>query len=541
MSKPRVLVTDGIHEIAAQILQSGCEVLYEPTLSLADFQKQLPTLDGLMVRSGIQVDSSVLKQAPQLKIVGRAGVGTDNIDLKAATHQGIIVVNSPGGNTNAAAEHTIGMMMALARHIPQADRAVKSGKWRSKEMTGVELAGKFLGVIGFGKIGRRVASVFQRLGMQILVYDPFLSQQMAEELKVQSVDFETLLASADFLTLHAPKTADTEHLLNTSAFAKMKTGVRIVNCARGGIIDETALIEALQSGKVAGAALDVFAKEPLPPEDPLLALGDRVITTPHLGASTEEAQVNVARDVAEQILEYFEQGIAQNAVNIPALRREVLEPVKAYMAMAEQMGCFARQLARGGITQVELIAGGSLSQENLTPLTLASLKGLFQDIREGVNYVNALGVAEAEGIAVKESRSPRAGNYLNLLTVQLTTDQGFTRVSGSLISETLYRIVELNGYPANLELTDYILLTPHVDKPGMIAQVATLLGQNSINVSSLQVARKGAAAGGESMMVFNLDNALAPALLRQIEALDGILSTQFIQLSSAEPKPLVTV
>ncbi len=531
MAKPKVLVTDGIHPSAREILEAGCEVLFEPKLSEQELLKFLPEIDGLMVRSATQVTPAVIEQAPHLKIVGRAGVGTDNIDLKAATRHGVIVINSPGGNTVAAAEHTIGMIMALARHISDADHIVKSGGWRSKELTGVELTGKALGVVGFGKIGRKVAGVFQRMGMRILVFDPFLSSQMAEELKVESVELDTLFRESDFITLHAPKTPETEHLLNAEAFAKMKDGVRIVNCARGGIIEEGALCNALASGKVAGAALDVFEHEPLPADDPLHQFDHKVIMTPHLGASTEEAQVNVARDVAEQILEYFNTGVAQSAVNIPALRKEILDPVRAYMPMAEQMGNLIRQIASGATTQVEIVAGGTLSQENLTPLTLAVLKGLLGYAREGVNYVNALVVAEEEGIAIKESRSPRSGNYLNLLTVNLTTDTGTYSVAGSLISDKLYRIVGLNGYATNFEPSDYVLLTPHVDKPGMIGKVATVLGRNNINVSSLEVARKGSEAGGESMMVFNLDNPISPETQKELEGLDGIISTRFLELA----------
>ncbi len=532
MGKPKVLITDGIHPIAKSVLEDFCDVVFEPKLSDAQLIETMPDIVGLMVRSATQVTQNIFDVSPNLRIVGRAGVGTDNIDLKSATRHGVIVVNSPGGNTVAAAEHTIGMIMALSRHIAQADRVVKSGGWRSKELTGVELFGKTLGVIGFGKIGRRVAAVFQRMGMRILVYDPFLSAQMAEELKVESVPLETIFKTSDFLTLHAPKIPETEHLLNKETFAQMKDGVRIVNCARGGIIDESALIQAIETGKVAGVALDVFEHEPLPQTDPLLKLGDKVITTPHLGASTEEAQVNVARDVAEQILEYFQSGTAQSAVNIPALRKEILDPVRNYMTMAEQMGNLLRQVTPGGATQIELIAGGTLSQENLTPLTLAVLKGLLGYAREGVNYVNALVIAEEEGIAVKESRSPRAGNFANLLTIKLSTDTGTYSVSGSLISDKLYRIVELNQYPASVEPSNYLLLTPHIDKPGMIAKVATVLGENKINVSALQVARKGTEAGGESMMIFNLDNAIPSDVLLKIERLDGILGSKFIELGN---------
>lgn len=529
-AKPIVLVTDGINEVAKNILEAGCDVIFEPKLTDAQLLQLIPQVNGLMVRSASQVTAAVIEAGKHLQIVGRAGVGTDNIDLKTATRKGVIVVNSPGGNTTAAAEHTMGMLFALARHIAEADHLIKAGGWKSKTLTGVELSGKILGVVGFGKIGRKVAAVFQRVGMRVLVYDPFLSAQSADELKVESVDLKRLYAESDFITLHAPKTPETDKMLNAEAFAQMKEGVRIVNCARGGIIDEPALLAALESGKVAGAALDVFTEEPLPPDSTILKFGDRVITTPHLGASTEEAQVNVARDVAEQILTYFETGVAQSAVNIPALKKEVLEPVQAYMPMAETLGNLVRQISPGGVTQVEVISGGVLSQENSEPLVLAALKGLLGFAREGVNYVNASIVAEEEGIAVKSSRSPRAGNFANLLTVTLSTDKETYTVSGSLISDTLFRIVDVNGYPANIEPSQYLLLAPHVDRPGMIAKLSTILGEHMINVSALQVARKGHAAGGESMMVFNLDDPIPPTILQALEGIDGIVSTKFIEL-----------
>lgn len=532
MGKPTVLVTDNISDVAKNILENGCNVVYRAKLSADELLEAIENADGLMVRSASKVTEKVLDKGKKLKIVGRAGVGTDNIDLKAATRNGVIVVNSPGGNTQAAAEHTMGMLWAMARHIPQADKTVKGGGWRTKDLVGVELKGKNLGVIGFGKIGRTVAMVFQRAGMQILVFDPFLSDQHAEEMNIQKVELDELYARSDFITIHAPKTPETEKMLNKDAFAKMKDGVRIVNCARGGIIEEGDLIEAIESGKVAAAALDVFEQEPTPPDNPLFKLGDKIITTPHLGASTEEAQINVARDVAEQILEYFDSGTAQSAVNIPALRKDILDPVRAYMPMAETMGNFLRQISPGGATMIEMVAGGELAKENLQPLLLATLKGLLGYAREGVNYVNALIVAEEEGIEVKESRSPKSGNYLNMITLILTTDKGQYEVSGSLIADTIYRIVNLNGYATNIQPSRYILLAPHIDKPGMIAKVATILGDHNINVSSLEVARKGEQAGGQSMMVFILDDPVPNAALEQITQVDGITDARFIDLES---------
>lgn len=530
MSKPTVLITDGIHESAAIILESSCNVIFKPKLTQDELLNEVVGIDGLMVRSASQVTSDIMAKAPRLKIVGRAGVGTDNIDLNAATRKGIIVVNSPGGNTEAAAEHTMALIFALARHIPQADHVVKTGGWRSKQHTGVELSGKTLGIIGFGKIGRRVASVFQRVGMRICVVDPFLTPQLAEELHVHLVTDDELYAQSDFITLHVPKTPETHHLICEATLGKMKDGVRLINCSRGGVINETDLVAAINSGKVAGAALDVFQNEPPSQDDPLFTVSDRIITTPHLGASTEEAQINVARDVADQIVEYFSEGTAQFAVNIPALRREVLDPVRGYLQMAELMGTFMRQIVPGGFTQVDMQAGGDLAHQQLQPVLLATVKGLLSPTREGVNYVNALIVAEEEGIFVKESRQPRIGSFMNLLTIEVTTNDGAFTIGGTLFAEGLFRIVNLNGYSGNIELSSYMLLTPHVDKPGMIAKVASILGDNKINVSSMNVARKGSAAGGESLMIFNLDDPVPAEVLQQIGTIDGILHPKFIEL-----------
>ncbi|MEZ4574163.1 MAG: phosphoglycerate dehydrogenase [Vampirovibrionales bacterium] len=531
-SRHHVLITDGIHQAAVDILQPHCEVTVKNKLSADELTGLLGSLSGMMVRSATRVTDETIAHAPGLKIIGRAGVGTDNIDLKAATRHGIIVVNSPGGNTEAAAEHTIGMIFALARRIPVADKAVKAGGWRDKSMTGVELRGKTLGIVGFGKIGRRVARVFQRVGMTVLVHDPFLSESVAQELNVTPVELAELYAQSDFITLHAPKLPETEKMLNTEAFAQMKDGVRLVNCARGSLIDETALAEAIGAGKVAGAALDVFDSEPPALDTPLFTYSDQLITTPHLGASTEEAQINVAVDIAEQFIEFFEKGTAQNAVNIPALRYEFIEPVKAYLPMAEVLGNFIRQLSSSGAVQLELTAHGDYAQHNLQPVLLAALKGFLSHAREGVNYVNALLVAEEEGIAVKESRAPKSSKnlYTNLLTLTLTTDKAAYSVSGSVLSDEMFRIVEVNGYPANLEASRYLLLCPHTDQPGMVGQIANILGQHHINISAMDVARQGQAAGGESIMIFNLDDPVGEAVLEQIKTVGGVLRAKFIEL-----------
>jgi D-3-phosphoglycerate dehydrogenase len=534
MPRPVVLITDNINPKARDILADSCDVIFEPKLSHEELLAKIANVDGLMIRSASTVSADVLAQAHRLRIVGRAGVGTDNVDVVTATKQGVIVINSPEGNTVAASEHTIGMLMALARHIPQGDASLKSGQWIRNKLVGVEVYGKTLGVVGLGKIGRRVAKACLAMGMKVNVFDPFLSKAMAEELGVQVVSIDDIIEKSDFITIHAPKTKDTQNLFNRETFARCKPGVRIVNCARGGIINETDLAEAIKAGQVAGAALDVFEQEPPDMNGPLFQLGEhayKLVLTPHLGASTEEAQVNVALDVAEQMKDFFAHGFAKSAVNIPLLRQELLDPIKHYMPMAEVLGNFIRQRAQGVAQAIEITAKGDyLSKHAIEPLSLAVLKGLLSSAKEGVNYVNAPSIAEESGIQVKTATTKNAGNYLNLLEVKMVTEDRTYTVAGTLISDEIFRIVDMDGYQMALKATPHVLITPHHDRPGMIAQVATVLGTAGINISALQVARSGPEAGGESIMVFNLDNAPSEAVLGQIRQLEGIYGSLSISL-----------
>nr|MBX2861066.1 phosphoglycerate dehydrogenase [Vampirovibrio sp.] len=489
--KPVVLITDNINPTAVKILDDTCEVVFEKSLTPEQLLEKIPNADALMIRSASTVTQDVLKVAPNLKIVGRAGVGTDNIDLKQATQHGVIVVNSPEGNTVAASEHTVVMLMAMVRHIPEADVSMKAGKWDRKKLTGVELFGKTLGLIGLGKIGSRVAKACMAMGMKVKVYDPYLSPAHAENLGVEQVELEVIWETADFITLHVPKTRETTNLVNKETFAKCKPGVRFINCARGGIINEADLAEALKNGQVAAAALDVFDGEPLDTASPLLSLGEhqnKIVLTPHLGASTEEAQVNVAIDVAEQIRDFFTHGSAQNAVNIPMLRKELLDPVREFMPMAEVLGNLVRQLAKGATQSIEMTAKGTLSEHKTSPLTLAVLKGLLSHAREGVNYVNAPVIADEAGFKVKESSVSKAENYTNQLVVTLTTTEGTYQVAGTLIAEGHFKITEVDGYLTALDPTPNVLFAPHHDRPGMVAKVASTLGDTDINISALQVA-----------------------------------------------------
>jgi D-3-phosphoglycerate dehydrogenase / 2-oxoglutarate reductase len=525
---PTILVTDNVHDSAVRILRPVANVIYEKSLSPDALLAAVAQADGLMIRSASTVTAAVMAAAPNLKIVGRAGVGVDNIDLPAATAKGIIVVNSPEGNTVAASEHTIGMLFAVARHIPEADAGMKQGQWNRNKLVGVELFAKTLGVIGMGKIGARVARAAVTLGMKVLVYDPFLSNALADDLGVTPVALERIWEQADFITIHAPRTKDTANLLNKDTLALCKPGVRIVNCARGGIIHELDLVDAVKAGHVAAVGLDVFEQEPLAPDHPLIGLGNRAVLTPHLGASTEEAQINVAIDVAEQLRDFFEHGYARNAVNIPMLRKELLDPVKPYMPLAETLGRLARQIADGAVQSVEVIARGTLAQHKITPLTVAVLKGMMANVREGVNYVNAMLIAEENGIAVKESATKTTEDYLNLLVVRLTTEQNTYQVAGTLIANDIYRIVEVHGYRTQFEPTPNVLLAPHQDKPGMIARASSILGEQGINISALQVGRR--AVGEESMMIFNLDSPVDDLVLAQIASIPGIKRALSVQL-----------
>lgn len=528
----KVLVTDKINEMAGNILAEVAEVVYMETLPEDELAKIIGEYDGLMVRSQTKVTPKILEAAKKMKIIGRAGVGVDNIDVEEATNKGIIVVNSPEGNTTAAAEHTVAMMLAMTRFIPEADLSTKSGKWERSKFTGCEVFNKTLGIIGLGKIGARVAKTALALGMKVLVHDPYTAQEKVEELGAKYIkSLDDFWGVCDYITIHAPKTKETAYLINKNTINRMKKGVRIVNCARGGIVDELALKEALESGQVASAAVDVFEKEPIIPENPLLACKGHIVLTPHLGASTEEAQVNVALDVAEQIRDVLAGKSARSAVNIPALKGDLLEPVKEYMNLAENLGSLVRQISKGAVKKVKVVINGSLAQYDAAPLKIAVLKGLLSRNLEGINYVNAPIVAKQRGIEVVDSRSEMSCNYAGLITIKLTTDSEVSIVSGAMIAENTPRIVRINDYNTSIAPAEHILLAPHEDKPGMIANVATILGSKSINISMMQVAKKTKTAGGESIMVINTDDAVPDELVAQIKQVDGVYDAAYINLS----------
>lgn len=528
---PKVLITDKINEVAGDILKGVAEVVYMETLPEDKLSEIIGEYDALMIRSQTKVTPKIIEAAKNMKIIGRAGVGVDNVDVEESTKKGIIVVNSPDGNTTAAAEHTIALMMSMARHIPAAVASTKQGKWERAKFTGCEVLNKTLGIIGLGKIGSHVAKVAISLGMKVVVYDPFASKEAAEDLGASYVTtLDEFWGVCDFITVHVPKNKETANLINTETIAKMKKGVKLINCARGGIINEADLVKAIDEGHVSAAAIDVFEQEPIIETSPYLACKGDLILTPHLGASTEEAQINVAIDVAEQIRDVLSGGNARAAVNIPSLKAEILEPVKEYMELAEDLGKLVAQISNGAIKKIQISTNGSLAQLNCSPLKTAILKGILSRTLEGVNYVNAPVIAKNRGIDVVESSSVTACSYVGLITVKLTTDAEAHTVSGALVADGSPRIVKIDEYNTSIAPAEHILMTPHADKPGMIAKVATVLGEKGVNISMMQVARKEKTVGGESIMIINTDSAVCPDILENIKKIEGVFSAAYVNL-----------
>ena len=524
----KVLVSDSINQAGIDILSQVAQVDIKIGLPEAELVQIIPEYSALMVRSGTKVTQAIIEAGSQLKIIGRAGVGVDNIDVNAATRKGIVVVNSPEGNTTAAAEHALAMMMSLSRLIPDANQSVKSGKWERKRFMGTEVYKKNLGIVGLGKIGSHVANVARAMGMKLLAYDPFISMERAQELGCRLVDLDLLFAESDYITLHVPKTPETSNMINAETLASMKPTARIINCSRGGIIDEEALAQAIKDGKIAGAALDVFGEEPLG-ESSLRELGSNVILTPHLGASTAEAQVNVAVDVAEQIRDVMLGLPARSAVNIPGLSPNVLEKLRPYMKLAETLGNLVGQLAGGRIESLNVTLQGELATNQSQPLVVASLKGLLSPaLRERVNYVNACIEAKERGIHVVETRDASIKDYSGSLELEAKGSSGSYKVTGILLNDGEIRITELDGYPINVPPTNYMLFTLHRDMPGIIGKIGSLLGSFNVNIASMQVGRR--IVRGEAVMVLSLDDPLPEGILSEIIKVPGIRNAYTVNL-----------
>lgn len=530
MTMAKVLVSDPIDRAGIDILSQVAQVDVKTGLPPEELVKIIPDYDALMLRSGTKITQQVIEAGTQLKIIGRAGVGVDNIDVPAATRHGIVVVNSPEGNTIAAAEHAIAMMLSLSRQIPDANQSVKNGKWERKRFVGSEVYKKTLGVVGLGKIGSHVATVARALGMKLLAYDPFISTERAEQLGCRLVDLDLLFREADYISLHVPKTPETKNLIDADTIAKMKPTVRIINCARGGIVDEAAIVEAIEAGKIAGAALDVFENEPLG-ESPLTKLGSNTILTPHLGASTAEAQINVAIDVAEQIRDVLLGLPARSAVNIPGLNPEVMEKLRPYLQLAEILGNMVGQLAGGRIDRLNISLQGELANNESQPLIVGALKGLLsQALRERVNYVNASLEAKERGIRVIETRDASIRDYSGgSLHLEAEGANGKHSVTGALLGDGEIRITNLDDFPINVPPSEYMLFTLHRDMPGIIGKIGSLLGSYNVNIASMQVGRK--IVRGEAVMVLSLDDPLPEGILGEVTKIDGIRDAYTVKLA----------
>lgn len=523
----RILVADEISQEGIDVLSEALEVDYLPKITPEELLEVIPKYEGLLVRSRTVVTPEVIKRGKNLKIIGRAGVGVDNIDIAVATEAGVLVVNSPEGNTASAAEHTIAIMMTLARNVAAADKSMKEGKWERSKFTGTELFNKTLGVIGLGKVGLRVAAASQAMGMKVIVYDPMITAERAAQLQMRSVGLEDIWRSADFITIHTPKTRETANLISGTVLSRVKPGVRIINAARGGIIDEHALAKAIQDGRVAGAAIDVFDSEP-PKDSPLYALGDKVVLTPHLGASTFEAQFNVAIDLAEQIRDYLTTGLAKSPVNLPFMRPEILKSLGNFVWLAEAMGSIAGELSQGAVKELETIAYGGLASKDTTPLTVTALRGMLYTKMEGVTYVNASLIAKQNGIQVRESKYEESSEVGDELSIILSTESGITSMSGTILAHGEPIITKINEYPINLTPSKYMLFTMHKDQPGMVAKVAGILGKHDINISTMSVARKGVRE--DSVMVMTLDDPVEQSLIDELVNVEGIHIARFVSL-----------
>ena len=521
MSEPvKVLIADKMDPRAAAIFRErGISVDEKPGLAPDELAAIIGGYDGVAVRSSTRINAAAMDAAlPRLKVIGRAGIGVDTIDVPAASARGIVVMNTPFGNSITTAEHAIAMLFALAREIPQADQSTQGGKWEKNRFMGVELAGKTLGLIGCGNIGSIVADRAHGLKMKVVAYDPFLSPERAVELGVDKVELDELLHRADFITLHTPLTDQTRGILSREALAKTRKGVRIVNCARGGLIDEAALKDALESGQVAGAALDVFAEEPAR-DNPLFGTPG-LICTPHLGASTTEAQVNVAIQVAEQMSDYLLLGGITNAVNVPSLSAEEAPRLKPYMGLAEKLGRLVGQIAGTEIRSIDIEVEGAAAELNIKPITGAVLAGVMATWSDTVNMVNAPYLAKERGIAVREIRNEGESDYHTLVAVTVGTDHGPKRVEGTLFGNRAPRLVNIFGVPIEAELAGQMIYIVNTDAPGFIGALGTKLGENQINIATFGLGRRKQA--GEATALVAVDDPITPDVARQLHELPGV-------------------
>ena len=521
----KVLAADGISTKGIELLEKEFEVVVKEKISHEELLSIIPEFDALMVRSASKVTADVIERAEKLKIIGRAGVGVDNIDIPAATARGIIVINSPGGNTIAATEHTMAMMLAMSRHIPIANETLQKGEWNRKKYVGVELRGKTLGVVGMGRIGSGVAKRALAFDMNVIAYDPYINEERAKSLGVKVGSLDDVIAEADFITVHMPLTPETKGMISMEQMKKMKKGVRLVNCARGGIIDEADLAQAVKDGIVAGAAIDVFTSEPIPADHPLLGIPG-ISLTPHLGASTVEAQIGVSVDVSEGILAALKGEPVSTAVNMAPVSPQVMKVIGPYLNLAERIGGTVCSLAEGPIKSVEITYNGEITEVNTGLLSTAVIKGMLNPIMESeVNYVNAPGFAKERNIKITETKNKEAENFANLITVKVKAKDKEVSVQGTLFGDE-GRIVRINKFRVDVDPHARILICPHINRPGIIGTVGSIMGAANINISGMQVGK--ADVEGTNLMVLTIDDDIPADILAKVKEVDGIFDAKLV-------------
>lgn len=525
----KVLAADGVSSRGIEILKgAGFEVTVADKISADELLKEIPAYDALIVRSASKVTAEVIAAGKNLKIIGRAGVGVDNIDVPAATAHGIIVINSPGGNTIAATEHTMGMLLACSRFIPIANETTQKGEWNRKKYVGVELRGKTIGIVGLGRIGAGIAQRCAAFEMDVIGYDPYVNEERAKSMGVRLVDLDGIIEQSDFITVHMPLTPETKDMFNKDNIKKMKKGVRIVNCARGGIINEQDLADAVKEGHVAGAAIDVFTSEPLEEGNPLRGVPG-IVLTPHLGASTEEAQIGVSIDVADGIVAALNGEPVMTAVNMAPVSPQVMDTIKPYFDIAERLGRMGGALADGAVSAVEVEYTGTIADVNTKLLTMAVVKGLLEPVLEtNVNFVNAPGLAKDRNIAIREVQNKETASYANLISVKISAKNKTAVVKGALFGDE-GRVVEIDGYRVDLDPHKHILVCPHINRPGVIGKVGSIMGEANINISGMQVDRS--VSEGQNIMLLTLDDDITADVITKVKAVDGIFDVKIVNFA----------
>jgi D-3-phosphoglycerate dehydrogenase / 2-oxoglutarate reductase len=525
----KVLLLDGIDPAGVEVIQRTRSItpIVHEKITREKLLEIIPEVDGVIVRSATSIDREVIKKGVQLKVVGRAGVGVDNVDIDAATEHGVLVMNSPGGSTTTTAEHAIAMLFALARSIPQAYHTLKNHKWEKSKFKGVELTGKTLGVVGLGRIGSEVARKCQAMGMNVIAYDPFINPDTPLSSGIRCVDIAQIFEQSDFITFHVPLTDATRNLVNKDSISKMKKGVRLINCARGGIIHEDDLQEALKSGAVAGAALDVFELEPNT-ETPLLGL-DNFIATPHLGASTVEAQRKVSEDICSQVSDYLLKNAINGALNFPQLEVGQVERYQHFVDLAGRLASFISQISAGRLQTVSIRYSGEVCDMNLNYLSSLIVQRLLAPmLREGVNLINAMHIAQLRGIKVEETRVPAPENFTNLITIEVRTEVEGHRVSGTVFTDKLPRIVNVDGYALEVIPRGHMILFTNNDKPGVIGKIGTILGQCNVNIAGMQLGRER--EGGKALALVMVDHPVDSQVLDQVRGIENILSARAVRV-----------